>query len=232
MRRVLATEHGHAIYRQRKETIEPVFGHTKHNRGFRQFRRRGRSAVRSEWRLMAATHNLLKLHNHHLAAVPARDAHGAVAPKIASPTRSAEPNAAAGFSRQPQIKPAACRCSIEAPFARVGRSTGVALWAVTVARPHNEPAVAVDASQASRLSRSMDPVAPMAPLPFRRSSPRESRSRVGRRLFLVEAVAQIPPKRLPPQRWDRHAGIGPDWWPRPTRATGRRPFEHCCPTTD
>jgi len=50
MRRVLATEHGHAIYRQRQETIEPVFGHTKHNRGFRQFQRRGKSAVRSEWR--------------------------------------------------------------------------------------------------------------------------------------------------------------------------------------
>jgi hypothetical protein len=49
---------------------------------------------------------------------------------------------------------------------------------------------------------------------------------------VVEAVAQIAPKRLPPQRRDRYAGIGPDWWPRPTRATGRRPFEHCCPTTD
>ena len=67
MRRVLATEHGHAIYRQRQETIEPVFGHAKHNRRFRQFRRRGRSAVRSEWRLIAATHNLQKLHNHWIA---------------------------------------------------------------------------------------------------------------------------------------------------------------------
>jgi transposase len=68
MRRVLATEHGHAIYRQRQETIEPMFGHTKHNRGFRQFQRRGRSAVRSEWRFIAATHNLVKLHNHWIAA--------------------------------------------------------------------------------------------------------------------------------------------------------------------
>jgi len=68
MRRVLATEHGHAIYRQRQETIEPVFGHTKHNRGFRQFQRRGKSAVRSEWRFIAATHNLMKLHNHWIAA--------------------------------------------------------------------------------------------------------------------------------------------------------------------
>jgi hypothetical protein len=28
-----------------------------------------RSAVRSEWRLIAATHNILKLHHHRLAAM-------------------------------------------------------------------------------------------------------------------------------------------------------------------
>ena len=32
------------------------------------FRRRGRSAARSEWRLITATHNLLKLHKHQIAA--------------------------------------------------------------------------------------------------------------------------------------------------------------------
>ena len=39
-------------------------------RGLRsnQFQRRGRSAARSEWRLITATHNLMKLHKHHLAA--------------------------------------------------------------------------------------------------------------------------------------------------------------------
>ena len=36
----------------------------KHNRGFTRFHRRGRSAVRTEWRLMATTHNLRKLHRH------------------------------------------------------------------------------------------------------------------------------------------------------------------------
>ena len=41
--------------------IEPVFGHTKHNRGMGRFHRRGRGAVRAEWRLITATHNLLKL---------------------------------------------------------------------------------------------------------------------------------------------------------------------------
>jgi len=44
-----------------------VFGQIKANRGADRFLRRGRSAVRSEWRLLAATHNLLKLHRHRLA---------------------------------------------------------------------------------------------------------------------------------------------------------------------
>jgi hypothetical protein len=35
--------------------------------GVTRFHRRGRAAVRTEWRLCMATHNLLKLHNHHLA---------------------------------------------------------------------------------------------------------------------------------------------------------------------
>jgi transposase len=71
MRMVLASEHGEAIYRKRMGSIEPVFGQLKHNRGFRQFQRRGRSAVLSEWRLEAATHNLLKLHNHQITATGA-----------------------------------------------------------------------------------------------------------------------------------------------------------------
>jgi hypothetical protein len=54
MRRVLATEAGHELYKQRKATVEPVFAQNKFNRGFRRFQRRGRSAVRSEWRLQAA----------------------------------------------------------------------------------------------------------------------------------------------------------------------------------
>jgi hypothetical protein len=67
MRRVLATEHGGGLYRQRQPMIEPVFGQTKHNRGLDRFHRRGRAAVRTEWRLITATHNLLKLHRHTLA---------------------------------------------------------------------------------------------------------------------------------------------------------------------
>ena len=68
MRTVLAGELGGAFYRKRKAMIEPVFAQTKHNRGIDQFQRRGRAAAYSEWRLITATHNLMKLHKHHLAA--------------------------------------------------------------------------------------------------------------------------------------------------------------------
>jgi transposase len=71
MRRVLSTEHAGELYRKRQTMIEPVFGHTKFNRGFDRFRRRGRAAARSEWRLIAATHNLLKLHQHKTAPAAA-----------------------------------------------------------------------------------------------------------------------------------------------------------------
>jgi len=68
MRTVLAGDYGGGLYRRRKAMVEPVFAQTKHNRRINQFHRRGRSAARSEWRLITATHNLLKLHKHHMAA--------------------------------------------------------------------------------------------------------------------------------------------------------------------
>jgi transposase len=66
-RRVLATDWGNQLYLRRQGSVEPVFGQIKANRGADRFLRRGRSAVRSEWRLLTATHNLLKLHRHQLA---------------------------------------------------------------------------------------------------------------------------------------------------------------------
>lgn len=62
MREELATEDGRALYSQRKWMIEPVFGQVKHNRRIDRFMRRGLAACRAEWRLMMATHNLLKLY--------------------------------------------------------------------------------------------------------------------------------------------------------------------------
>jgi hypothetical protein len=52
--------------------VEPVFGQIKTNRRIGRLKRRGRAAARSEWRLLAATHNLLKLHRHTLATAIAR----------------------------------------------------------------------------------------------------------------------------------------------------------------
>jgi ketosteroid isomerase-like protein len=44
----------------------PVFAQIKTNRRMERFKRRGLAAVRSEWRFITATHNLLKLHRRTL----------------------------------------------------------------------------------------------------------------------------------------------------------------------
>ncbi len=62
MRERLGSDDGRQLYRRRQVTIEPIFGHTKHNRRLDRFRRRGLAACRAEWRLITATHNLLKLY--------------------------------------------------------------------------------------------------------------------------------------------------------------------------
>jgi len=71
MRAVLKAKLGGELYRKRKHMIEPVFGHTRHNRQVTRFHRRGRAAVRTEWRLLMATHNLTKLHRSQIAAMAA-----------------------------------------------------------------------------------------------------------------------------------------------------------------
>ena len=67
MRRVIATERGGALYSRRMPMVEPVFAQIKANRRIDRLKRRGRAAARSEWRLIAATHNLLKLYRSGLA---------------------------------------------------------------------------------------------------------------------------------------------------------------------
>jgi len=67
----LRTPEGAQAYAHRSYTIEPVFGDTKHNRGFPGFRRRGLPAARSEWSLLNSVHNLLKLFHHHPQTTPA-----------------------------------------------------------------------------------------------------------------------------------------------------------------
>jgi hypothetical protein len=65
--RLLDTPEGKALYTRRQHMIETVFADTKHNRGIRRFSRRGLAACRAEWRLIAATHNLLKLYRTQIA---------------------------------------------------------------------------------------------------------------------------------------------------------------------
>jgi Transposase DDE domain len=71
MGRVLSTKRGDERYSRRLGMVEPVFGQIKANRRIERLKRRGRAAARSEWRLIAATHNLLKLHRHTLATATA-----------------------------------------------------------------------------------------------------------------------------------------------------------------
>lgn len=57
----LRTAEGRELYAQRGQSVEPVFGQHKDGRGFRRFCRRGKTAAAAEWKMINATHNLLKL---------------------------------------------------------------------------------------------------------------------------------------------------------------------------
>lgn len=61
MRHKLKTAEGRAVYKTRKQIVEPVFGQIKEARGFRRFSFRGLKKVSAEWNLICLTHNLLKL---------------------------------------------------------------------------------------------------------------------------------------------------------------------------
>ena len=58
----LQTEIGKAIYRARKQTVEPVIGIIKEVLGFRQFSLRGLAAAAGEWCLVCLAFNLKRLH--------------------------------------------------------------------------------------------------------------------------------------------------------------------------
>jgi transposase len=61
MDRKVSRKAGRALCGKRKQIIEPVFGQIKSARGIRGFTRLGLEAARAEWKLIAASHNLLKL---------------------------------------------------------------------------------------------------------------------------------------------------------------------------
>lgn len=58
----LKTDEGHAMYRLRKCTVEPVIGMIKETIGFRQFSLRGLNNVQGEWSLVCLAFNLRRLH--------------------------------------------------------------------------------------------------------------------------------------------------------------------------
>jgi transposase len=70
MAQKLRTVKGRATYAKRKQIVEPVFGQIKEARGIRRFWLRGLEKVQSEWKLICATHNLLKLWRRGGAPAP------------------------------------------------------------------------------------------------------------------------------------------------------------------
>jgi len=73
MGRKLKTKRGRAVYAGRKAIVEPVFGQI-HTRQGKFVWLRGLEHAAHEWHLIAACHNLMKLHTLHtkgLLAAPA-----------------------------------------------------------------------------------------------------------------------------------------------------------------
>jgi transposase len=57
----LKTQTGKALYKLRKQTVEPVFGIIKEVMGFRRFLLRGREKVSLEWTLVCVSYNLKRM---------------------------------------------------------------------------------------------------------------------------------------------------------------------------
>lgn len=68
MERKLRTQRGWAWYRLRGQTVEPAFGDTRENRGFKTFLLRGLRKADAEWQLVQMGRNLWKIWKHR--AVP------------------------------------------------------------------------------------------------------------------------------------------------------------------
>ena len=86
MERTLLTKRGRRLYKTRGQTVEPVFGQIKSARGCDRFMRRGKAACDSEWKVLCATHNLLKLWRSGKATWASRkESRGQVIESIANP---------------------------------------------------------------------------------------------------------------------------------------------------
>jgi len=81
MERKLLTKGGSTLYKLRSQMVEPVFGQIKAVRDCGTFMRRGLKAAQSEWRLICATHNLLKLfRNSHAISSPPHALYTSISP--------------------------------------------------------------------------------------------------------------------------------------------------------
>ena len=63
MRHRTQTKSGKALYKLRKQTVEPVFGIIKEVMGFRRFSLRGKDNVDTEWVLVCLAYNMKRLFN-------------------------------------------------------------------------------------------------------------------------------------------------------------------------
>jgi hypothetical protein len=70
----LKTPEGKALYKQRKQTVEPVFGIIKEVLGFRRFSMRGKEKAETEWSLVCLSYNLKKIFKLMGAHAPKRPA--------------------------------------------------------------------------------------------------------------------------------------------------------------
>jgi hypothetical protein len=64
MQRKLKTNKGHAVYKQRKTIVEPVFGQLDTVQDARQLLLRGLPAAQAQWAFTCTIHNLLKLYRN------------------------------------------------------------------------------------------------------------------------------------------------------------------------
>ena len=68
----LKTPEGKALYKQRKQTVEPVFGIIKEVLGFRRFSMRGKEKAETEWSLVCLSYNLKKIFTLSQGCAPKR----------------------------------------------------------------------------------------------------------------------------------------------------------------
>ena len=57
----LTSPEGERLRTARSTEVETVFGHLKHNLGFRRFHLRGMEKVKTEWGIVSMAHNMRKM---------------------------------------------------------------------------------------------------------------------------------------------------------------------------